>query len=73
MQCVLVLAMGTSLKVQPVELILELVLAHCPRVLFIHELVGDFDEDNWRDVFEPGDCNDRYICNNWKQHFLCFL
>ena len=72
MQCDLLLVMGTSLKVQPVALIPELVPHHCPRVLFNRELVGDFDEDNWRDVFEPGDCDDRYVHNNWKRKFLCF-
>jgi len=74
-QCDLLIVMGTSLKVQPVSLIPEILPSNVPRVLFNRELVGDFmvpdmsddDQDSdfiCRDVFEPGDCDDsvRKLC-----------
>lgn len=42
LECDLLLVMGTSLKVQPVALIPELLPVGVPRVLFNRELVGDF-------------------------------
>jgi len=62
MQCDFLLVMGTSLKVQPVALIPQLVPPHCPRLLLNREIVGDFEEGgSWRDVFISGDCDDRYV------------
>ncbi len=54
------LVMGTSLRVNPVALIPQLVDDKVPRMLINRELVGDFDtsEYNYRDVFMEGNCDE---------------
>lgn len=73
----LLLVMGTSLMVGPVNGIPEMVGKSCPRVLLNRELVGSFCKSNGprtrrksydkgakRDIFHGGDCDDsiRMLC-----------
>ncbi|KAL7520829.1 hypothetical protein ACHAWX_005532 [Stephanocyclus meneghinianus] len=73
----LLLVMGTSLMVGPVNMIPEMVRKDCPRVLFNRELVGTFlrrngprtrskscDASAQRDIFHDGDCDNsiRALC-----------
>ena len=80
-QADLCIVMGTSLKVMPFAGLIGRVPPLCPRVLINRELVGQLDpeepmgigdcglrvglEDNYRDVFVQGDCDDgvRRICD----------
>jgi NAD-dependent SIR2 family protein deacetylase len=58
----MVLILGTSLQVAPVSMIPDMVTDKCKRVLLNRELVGDFDlEDDERDVFYAGDCDDTIL------------
>mmetsp|Transcript_15082 Transcript_15082/g.27394 ORF Transcript_15082/g.27394 Transcript_15082/m.27394 type:complete len:361 (-) Transcript_15082:660-1742(-) len=74
----LLIVMGTSLMVGPVNMIPEIVSKDCPRVLFNQELVGTFLRKNGpktrkkshntnaqRDIFHGGDCDAaiRMLCN----------
>ncbi|KAL3796284.1 hypothetical protein HJC23_008604 [Cyclotella cryptica] len=73
----LLLVMGTSLMVGPVNMIPEMVRSNCPRILLNRELVGTFlrrngprtrrksyDTNAHRDIFHSGDCDDsiRTLC-----------
>lgn len=62
MQTDLLIVIGTSLAVAPVNIIPQFVPNHCPRVLLNKKLVGDFCPSkvpgNMRDVFEEGECDD---------------
>lgn len=73
----LLIVMGTSLMVGPVNMIPELVGRSCPRILFNRELVGtfcrkngprtrrsSFDTSKERDIFHGGDCDEsiRTLC-----------
>lgn len=73
----LLIVMGTSLMVGPVNMIPEMVRRDCPRVLFNQELVGSFlqtdgvktrskrkDKNAQRDIFHGGDCDEsiRTLC-----------
>jgi NAD-dependent SIR2 family protein deacetylase len=55
----LLIVMGTSLMVGPVNAIPSMV--NCKRVLLNRELVGDFDEDSDQDIFCAGDCDESII------------
>mmetsp|Transcript_29180 Transcript_29180/g.55329 ORF Transcript_29180/g.55329 Transcript_29180/m.55329 type:complete len:374 (-) Transcript_29180:136-1257(-) len=74
----LLIVMGTSLMVGPVNQIPEMVRKDCPRVLFNNELVGSFRKKNGpntrkksyntnarRDIFHAGDCDSsvQMLCN----------
>jgi len=57
----LLIVIGTSLLVSPVSQIPDMVGDFVPRMLINREKVGNFEageEDNYRDVFEAGDCDD---------------
>jgi len=73
----LLIVMGTSLMVGPVNMLPDLVNKNCPRVLFNRELVGSFQKKNGkktrrkrqetsteRDIFHGGDCDEsiRTLC-----------
>eukprot|EP00591_Stephanopyxis_turris_P008016 CAMPEP_0195534916 /NCGR_PEP_ID=MMETSP0794_2-20130614/43290_1 /TAXON_ID=515487 /ORGANISM="Stephanopyxis turris, Strain CCMP 815" /LENGTH=375 /DNA_ID=CAMNT_0040667911 /DNA_START=64 /DNA_END=1191 /DNA_ORIENTATION=+ len=77
--CDLLIVMGTSLMVQPVSNIPDMVGSHCPRLLLNRERVGNFQpkcESNHRDVFEPGDCDDSVLklCRlaGWEDELLAY-
>ena len=55
----LLIVMGTSLMVGPVNGIPQMVT--CKRILLNRELVGDFDECSDQDVFCSGDCDDNIV------------
>mmetsp|Transcript_28692 Transcript_28692/g.52369 ORF Transcript_28692/g.52369 Transcript_28692/m.52369 type:complete len:374 (-) Transcript_28692:241-1362(-) len=74
----LLIVMGTSLMVGPVNQIPEMVRKDCPRILFNNELVGSFRKKNGpstrkksyntnaqRDIFHEGDCDSsvQMLCN----------
>ena len=70
-QCQVLLIFGTSLKVQPFASLVRLVRAGTPRALLNRDKVGvdlgldfDGDDEEKRDVFIPGDCDDaaRELC-----------
>ena len=79
----LLLVMGTSLMVGPVNMIPDMVNKSCPRVLLNEELVGTFLKRNGpqtrkknydssgNDIFQKGDCDEsiRLLCNllGWEQ------
>ncbi|KAL7508438.1 hypothetical protein ACHAXN_005511 [Cyclotella atomus] len=55
----LLIVMGTSLMVGPVNMIPEMVRRKIPRILFNRELVGTFKKPNaQRDIFHGGDCDE---------------
>ena len=62
--CDLLIVMGTSLLVNPFAKLTCMVDEDCPRLLINRELVGDFEpyisesDENYRDVFIQGDCDD---------------
>ncbi|RZF47384.1 hypothetical protein LSTR_LSTR009123 [Laodelphax striatellus] len=73
-KCDLLIIMGTSLEVQPFASLIDRVNDKCPRLLINREKAGNSDrlvwllgmqsglhfdsEDNYRDVFWAGDCDD---------------
>ena len=76
-QADLLIVMGTSLMVGPVNSIPDMVRKGCPRILLNRELVGSFctkngpntrrksyDTSDSRDIFHSGDCDDsiRVLC-----------
>mmetsp|Transcript_10876 Transcript_10876/g.14224 ORF Transcript_10876/g.14224 Transcript_10876/m.14224 type:complete len:352 (+) Transcript_10876:248-1303(+) len=69
--CDLLIVMGTSLQVFPVAAIPEHINNECTRLLVNRELVGTFDENNPRDIYLAGDCDDsiRKLCQmtGWEQ------
>jgi len=60
----LLIVLGTSLKVFPFAALVDTVKETCPRVLINRELTGTIsggfedDDDNYRDIFLQGDCDD---------------
>eukprot|EP00565_Helicotheca_tamesis_P009134 CAMPEP_0185731460 /NCGR_PEP_ID=MMETSP1171-20130828/12981_1 /TAXON_ID=374046 /ORGANISM="Helicotheca tamensis, Strain CCMP826" /LENGTH=292 /DNA_ID=CAMNT_0028400733 /DNA_START=187 /DNA_END=1065 /DNA_ORIENTATION=- len=54
----LLIVIGTSLSVEPVSQIPNMIPQSCPRVLLNKELVGDFDANVGRDFFMKGNCDD---------------
>lgn len=79
-QADLLIVIGTSLAVTPVNAIPKMISNKCPRVLLNHELVGDFrprkgqKNKHRRDVFEKGDCDEsiKKLCGylGWGQELL---
>lgn len=72
----LLLIMGTSLMVAPVSLIPQMIGKKCKRVLVNRELVGnlDVDDEDGRDVWLGGDCDDSVmeLCRilGWEQELM---
>ena len=72
----LIIVIGTSLQVNPVASIPDMVSSSSPRVLINNELVGTFDTSprNYRDVVELGNCDDavKKICDavGWTENLM---
>lgn len=79
----LLIVMGTSLMVSPVNMIPDMARRDCPRVLFNRELAGSFLKRNGintrrksydtseKDIFQEGDCDEsiRMLCKllDWEE------